>query len=100
MSLGITAQPRAVARLNPNVQLVEMKDAGACCGCGGSFTLLHYDLAERIGAKKRDNIIASGAQVVTTGCPACMLQITDMLSKAGARTRVCHPVELYAETLD
>lgn len=100
MSLGITAQPRAVARLNPNVQLVEMKDAGACCGCGGSFTLLHYDLAERIGAKKRDNIIASGAQVVTTGCPACMLQITDMLSKAGSRTRVCHPVELYAETLD
>ncbi|WP_449241955.1 (Fe-S)-binding protein [Desulfovibrio sp.] len=98
-SLGVAAQPRQVVRLNPNVELVEMKDADTCCGCGGSFTLLHYDLARRIGKKKRDNIAASGAQVVATGCPACMLQITDMLSKAGDRVAVRHPVELYAETL-
>ena len=99
-SLGVAAQPRAVVRLNPNVELVEMAEADVCCGCGGSFTLLHYDLAQKIGKKKRDNIVASGAQAVATGCPACMLQITDMLSKSGAQVAVRHPVELYAETLD
>jgi glycolate oxidase iron-sulfur subunit len=36
---------------------------------------------------------------VATGCPACMLQITDMLSQAGDRIRVKHAVEIYAEAL-
>jgi glycolate oxidase iron-sulfur subunit len=36
---------------------------------------------------------------VATGCPACLLSITDMLSKAGDRVAVRHPVELYAEIL-
>ncbi len=98
-SFGIAAQPRMVARLNPEVGLVEMKDADVCCGCGGSFTLLHYDIAGRLGRYKRDNIVATGAEAVVTGCPACMLQITDMLSKAGDRVAVRHPVELYAEAL-
>ena len=98
-SFGIAAQPRMVARLNPEVSLVEMKDADICCGCGGSFTLLHYDIAGGIGRRKRDHIVATGADTVATGCPACMLQITDMLSKAGDRVAVRHPVELYAEIL-
>ena len=99
-SFGIAAQPRLVARLNPDVDLVEMTDADVCCGCGGSFTLLHYDIAGRLGTHKRDNIVATGADTVVTGCPACMLQITDMLSKAGDRVVVRHPVELYAEILN
>lgn len=98
-SFGIAAQPRMVARLNPEVNLVEMKDADVCCGCGGSFTLLHYDIAGRLGARKRDHIVATGADTVITGCPACMLQITGMLSQAGDRVAVRHPLELYAETL-
>jgi hypothetical protein len=36
---------------------------------------------------------------VATGCPACMLQITDMLSRAGMRVKVKHAVEIYAEAL-
>ena len=41
-----------------------------------------------------------GADVLTTGCPACMIQISDMLSQAGADVAVRHPVELYAEALE
>jgi hypothetical protein len=37
--------------------------------------------------------------VVATGCPACMLEITDMLSQAGMRVKVKHAVEIYAESL-
>jgi glycolate oxidase iron-sulfur subunit len=99
-SFGIAAQPRMVARLNPEVALVEMKDADVCCGCGGSFTLLHYDIAAKLGQHKRDHIVATGADTVATGCPACMLQITDMLSRSGDRVAVRHPVELYAEALE
>ncbi len=98
-SLGISAQPRALIAANPRYRLTEMEGADSCCGSGGSFTLQHYDLSKRIGKRKRDSIVATGASVVATSCPACMLQIGDMLSQAGDRLAIRHPVEIYAETL-
>jgi glycolate oxidase iron-sulfur subunit len=98
-SLKVSEQPRALLRSNPTVQFVEMAEADRCCGCGGSFNLQHYDLSKDIGAQKRNNIVASGAEVVATGCPACMLQISDMLSQHGDRVAVKHFIEVYAESL-
>ncbi len=98
-SLGISAEPRLLLAANPRYRLIEMEGADSCCGSGGSFTLQHYDLSKRIGKRKRDNIVATGASVVATSCPACMLQIGDMLSQAGDKLAIRHPVEIYAETL-
>jgi glycolate oxidase iron-sulfur subunit len=98
-SLGVAAQPRALLTANPAYSLTEMPESDWCCGCGGSFTLQHYETSAAIGQRKRDHIAASGCRVVATGCPACMLQITDMLSQAGLRVQVKHAVEIYAESL-
>jgi len=98
-SLGVSVQPRTVLSMNPHYKLTEMAACDACCGCGGSFTLTHADLSAQIGQQKRDNIKNSGAQVVATGCPACMMQISDMLSRNGDRISVKHPMEIYAEGL-
>ena len=98
-SLGVAAQPRALLKANPAYILQEMTESDWCCGCGGSFNLQHYETSAAIGARKRDNIAASHCRVVATGCPACMLQITDMLSQAGLRVQVKHAVEIYAESL-
>ncbi len=98
-SLGVAAQPRALIRTNPGYQLEEMAEADWCCGCGGSFNLEHYDLSASIGRRKRDNIVQSRCSMVATGCPACMLQISDMLSRAGDRIEVKHTIEIYAEGL-
>ena len=97
-SLKITAQPRTMIKASGNA-FVEMNNAASCCGCGGSFNLVHYDVSKKIGAEKAANIINSGADIASTACPACMLQITDMLSQANARMEVKHPIELYADTL-
>ena len=43
--------------------------------------------------------LQSGAEVVATACPACMLQLTDLLSKGGDPVRVKHVIELFAERL-
>jgi glycolate oxidase iron-sulfur subunit len=99
-SLGVAAQPRALIGANPKYVLHEMPEADWCCGCGGSFNLQHYETSAAIGRRKRDNIAKSQARVVATSCPACMLQITDMLSQAGMRVQVKHAVEIYAESLD
>jgi glycolate oxidase iron-sulfur subunit len=98
-SLGVAAQPRILLQANPGYVLKEMPESDWCCGCGGSFNLQHYEASAAIGARKRDNIAKSHAQVVATGCPACMLQITDMLSQAGMRVQVKHAVEIYADAL-
>lgn len=98
-SMQVFEQPRRLLKTNAKVEFVEMAEADRCCGCGGSFNLQHYDLSKEIGGRKRDNIVASGAEVVATGCPACMLQIADMLSQHKDRVAVKHVMEIYAETL-
>ncbi len=98
-SLGVAAPPRALLRANPRYELREMSEADWCCGCGGSFNLQEYEISGAIGRRKRENIVKSQCAVVATGCPACMLQITDMLSQAGDRIQVKHAVEIYAEEL-
>ncbi|MGM0454404.1 MAG: (Fe-S)-binding protein [Thermodesulfobacteriota bacterium] len=99
-SLGIIDQPRTVIKAAVGKHsFVEMQEPERCCGMGGSFNLQHYDLSRKIGDKKLARIVASGADTVATGCPACMMQITDLLSHAGRSIAVRHPVELYAERL-
>ncbi|QJB55046.1 (Fe-S)-binding protein [Pseudodesulfovibrio sp. zrk46] len=97
-SLGVTAQPRTIIKA-AGCELKEMAEAGTCCGCGGSFTLAHYDMSRKIGSRKAENIMASKANTAATSCPACMIQMTDMLSQKGARMDVKHVVELYADSL-
>jgi glycolate oxidase iron-sulfur subunit len=98
-SMGVSEQPRALLRSNPGMEFVEMAEADTCCGSGGSFNVQYYDLAKDIGSRKRDNIAASQAQVVATSCPACMMQISDMLSRNQDQVAVKHVMEIYAETL-
>jgi glycolate oxidase iron-sulfur subunit len=98
-SLDVAAQPRTLIKANPHFELVEMADADRCCGCGGSFNLQHYDLSKNIGRAKRDNIVQSNAQIVATGCPACMLQIQDNLSRNNDPIEVKHTIEIYGEMI-
>jgi|UniRef100_A0A7V6A5X3 glycolate oxidase iron-sulfur subunit len=98
-SLGVAVQPRILLKANPQYVLKEMAESDWCCGCGGSFNLQHYETSAAIGKRKMKNIARSHCQVVATGCPACMLHITDMLSQAKMRVMVKHAVEIYAEAL-
>jgi glycolate oxidase iron-sulfur subunit len=98
-SLGVAAQPRALLRVHPGYRFRELAEADWCCGCGGSFNLQHYEVSAAIGRRKRDHILRSGAATVATGCPACMMQLIDTLSQAGARIQVKHSAEIYAQAL-
>jgi glycolate oxidase iron-sulfur subunit len=96
-SLGVFAEPRSLIKANPGYRLQEMPESDRCCGLGGSFNLQYYGLSANIGRLKLNNIKKSGCRIVATGCPACMLQISDMLSKSGDNIIVKHPVEIYKE---
>lgn len=99
LSLGVAEQPRALLRMNQSYDLRELKEADRCCGCGGTFTLTQPELSARIGKRKADHIAETGAQVVATSCPACMMQIADSLARQGSPAAVKHSIEIYAESL-
>lgn len=99
LSLGVSTQPRTLLRMNPNYSLVEHREADHCCGCGGTFTLTHPDLSARIGQRKSSHIAESGAEVVATACPACVMQISDAMARQKQRIIVKHAIEIYADSL-
>ena len=95
---GIKAEPRALLKLIPGVELVEMKDANRCCGGSGTYSLTHYDLSMQILDKKMDNAVATDAAVIATCCPSCMMQLNYGVRRRGLSTRVAHPVELLSQS--
>jgi glycolate oxidase iron-sulfur subunit len=60
------------------------------------FSFTHYDIAREIGKRKASYIAATGADVVATSCPSCMMQLADMLHRNGLPQRVVHVAELLA----
>jgi glycolate oxidase iron-sulfur subunit len=97
-SLDIHEEPRMVIRAAGH-PVKEMQQSDACCGMGGSFNLKHYELSKAIGLQKAQNIISTGCSAVATSCPACMLQLSDLLAGQGSDIRVCHPVELLSRSI-
>ena len=96
---NITRQPRELLRTAPGVELREMEGADKCCGLGGTFNVYHYETSLRINAPKAAAIVQSGAEAVVTGCPGCMMQLSDGLKQQGAKTRVMHTLEILARRI-
>ncbi len=96
---GITKEPRALLRALPGVEFVEMEGADRCCGLGGTFSVYHYDTSKQIGARKATGIEKSGAELVASACPGCMMQLQDTIHHAGLPQQVIHVLQLIAEDL-
>ena len=94
---GITQQPRDLLKAVVGDQYVELPEADICCGSAGSYNLTEPDMAERLQKRKIDNILSTGADLVVTSNPGCMLQIQSGLQKAGANMRVQHIADFLIE---
>jgi glycolate dehydrogenase iron-sulfur subunit len=97
--MKVTAEPRRILAHVAGAGFREMDGADRCCGFGGLFSALHYDLALDVGARKARSVQAAGAGVVATGCPGCQMQMTDSLARAGVQARALHTVELLDQAL-
>ncbi len=97
---GITKEPRALLRALPGVEFIEMEGADRCCGLGGTFSVYHYETSKQIGARKAPGIEKSGADLVASACPGCMMQLQDTIHHAGLPQQVIHVLELIARDLE
>lgn len=76
------------------IEYVEMNEAAWCCGGAGAFALEHADLSLRILERKLQNFRATGAQVLVTTCPSCLMQLRSGLARSATPARVMHLTEL------
>jgi glycolate oxidase iron-sulfur subunit len=87
----ITKQPRELVRAAAENRFAELPESDVCCGSAGSYNLTEPEMAERLQRRKVENILKTGAEVVVTTNPGCILQIRAGLQKAGAsHIKVCH----------
>jgi len=90
----ITRQARDLLRAIPGLKLVEMADAGTCCGSAGVYNLLQPAAARELGARKAESVRATGAQLVISANPGCSLQIASALAERGEDIAVAHTAEV------
>nr|WP_279341030.1 (Fe-S)-binding protein [Geothrix sp. SG198] len=85
---GIRRQPRQL--LEQAGKLIELKEKERCCGGSGSFHLEHPRAAEAILRRKQEDIQGTGAQVVVTACPGCLIQLTRAAEQSGGAFQAMH----------
>lgn len=90
----ITDAPIAVLEAIPGVQLVPLDESDQCCGSAGIYNLIEPETSDAVLGRKLDRIDASGAALVATGNPGCLMQIGAGLLRADMRARVVHPIDL------
>lgn len=95
----ITKPPRDLVKAVAGENFVDLPESDVCCGSAGSYNLTEPEMAERLQQRKIQNILRTGAQVVVTSNPGCILQIEAGLKKAGAQIRVQHIADFLVERL-
>jgi glycolate oxidase iron-sulfur subunit len=93
----ISRQPRALLRQVPGVELVEIPEAGLCCGSAGVYNLTNAEPASKLQARKVDNILAARPSLVVTGNPGCLLQLRAGLAEKTSEIQVRHLAEVLDE---
>ena len=95
----ITRQPRELLRAIPELTLVELADAGTCCGSAGVYNLLQPEAASELGARKAQAVLDAGAPLLISANPGCSLQIAAAVAGRGEHVAVAHTAEILDASL-
>jgi glycolate oxidase iron-sulfur subunit len=90
----IALQPRALLAAIPGLTLVEMPESSLCCGSAGIYNLLQPEMSSTLLERKLTNAASTGAPVIVSANPGCMLQLQAGLRERGVETEVVHIMSL------
>jgi Fe-S oxidoreductase len=79
-------EPRGVLSSVPGVKQVEMgrcREKGFCCGAGGARMWMEETIGTRVNRNRTAEALATGADVVSTACPYCMIMLDDAVKAEG-----------------
>jgi Fe-S oxidoreductase len=100
----VIEEPRTVLSAMPGVEQVEMrrcKERGFCCGAGGARMWLEENIGKRVNMERTQEALGTGADVVSTACPYCMIMLDDAVRAYGKEeeVRVLDLSQLVEESL-
>jgi Fe-S oxidoreductase len=98
--LGIHDAPRRLIREVMGLELREMEESSVCCGFGGSTSVTRPEVAEHILARKLENVMKTGARVLVTDNPGCIMHLRGGIDAQKLPVLALHIGELMAAHLN
>ena len=93
----VVEQPRRILRSIPGVEFVELPNASKCCGAGGTYTITERESSLRVLETKMASVRETGADIVATANPGCVMQIQYGARREGLASRVLYVTDLLDE---
>jgi glycolate oxidase iron-sulfur subunit len=90
----VRRQPRELLRAVPGLELRDIPESEICCGSAGIYNLVEPQAAGMLGERKAKNILTTGAKVLVSGNPGCLLQVRASLERLGSPLSLKHPMEV------
>ena len=91
---NVREQPRNLLRRIPGLKLVDLPEADLCCGAVGTYGFTEPKMSDRLGRRKLQHILATGARVVVAPDLPCLLHIQRLARLSHRRLKVVHPMLL------
>jgi len=98
--LGLRTEARHIIQDALGLELREMPQSDVCCGFGGSTSIEHGDVASRMMNNKLNNAESTGATLLVSDNPGCLMHLRGGVDADHRRIRVMHLAELIAERLE
>jgi glycolate oxidase iron-sulfur subunit len=91
---GVRAQPRQLLGGIPGLELREVADAEICCGSAGVWNVLNPEPAQELGERKARDVLATGAQLLVTANPGCLMQVAASVQRIGGTIGLAHTAQV------
>jgi len=96
---GVRTPPRELLGAIPGLTLREIGEGAVCCGSAGVWNVLNPEPARELADRKAGNVAATGADLLVTANPGCLMQIGAALDRAGSPLPTAHTVEVLDASL-
>jgi glycolate dehydrogenase iron-sulfur subunit len=90
----IRSAPRKLLAAVPGLKFVDMPGADICCGSAGIYNVVQNEMSSQILRRKMESVQGTGADIIATANPGCLLQMQAGVRQYGSRQRVMHVVEI------
>jgi len=97
---GIRAQPRALLGDIPELEVREIADPEICCGSAGVWNLFNPEPAAELGERKARNVLATGADLLVTANPGCLMQVAASVRRLDGEIGIAHIAQVLDASLN